>query len=231
MDLPLLPIVDSSHVHVSGDVIIDPQAAIAPGTIIQAAPDSQIIIRAGACIGMGSIIQSYQGTIEIETGAVLGAGVLVIGQGQIGSHACVGAATTIFAASVQAKEIIPPGSVIGDPSRQVALESCSEVLNQDEQEEKDNPSSSSESEQNITNLDQMESEEQESESSATTENENSSAPSEEELENSHEDIDSNPSKQGANTAIYGSIHVSRLLLTIFPEGQSLNHRQEHPESE
>ena len=223
MDLPLLPIVDNSHVHVSGDVIIDPQAAIAPGTIIQAAPDSQIIIRAGACIGMGSIIQSYQGTIEIETGAVLGAGVLVIGQGKIGSHACVGTATTIFAASIQAQEIVPPGSLIGDPSRQVALESCSEVP---EPEELESSSPNPEPEENTINSDQIESEPEVIESSETIEEEQTSPPSE-----TSEDIDSNSPEKEANSSIYGSIHVSRLLLTIFPEGQSFNHRQDPPESE
>ena len=227
MDLPLLPIVDNSHVHVSGDVIIDPQAAIAPGTIIQAAPDSQIIIRAGACIGMGSIIQSYQGTIEIETGAVLGAGVLVIGQGKIGSHACVGTATTIFAASIQAQEIVPPGSLIGDPSRQVALESCSEVP---ESEELESSSPTPEPEENTTNSDQIESEPEAIESSETVEEEQTSPPSEIQSETS-EDIDSNSPEKEANSSIYGSIHVSRLLLTIFPEGQSFNHRQDPPESE
>ena len=229
MDLPLLPIVDNSHVHVSGDVIIDPQAAIAPGTIIQAAPDSQIIIRAGACIGMGSIIQSYQGTIEIETGAVLGAGVLVIGQGKIGSHACVGTATTIFAASIQAQEIVPPGSLIGDPSRQVALESCSEI-SEPEEEELESSSPTPEAEENITNSDQIESEPEAMESSETIEEEQTSPPSENKSETS-EDIDSNSPEQEDNSTIYGSIHVSRLLLTIFPEGQSFNRRQDTPESQ
>ena len=229
MDLPLLPIVDNSHVHVSGDVIIDPQAAIAPGTIIQAAPDSQIIIRAGACIGMGSIIQSYQGTIEIETGAVLGAGVLVIGQGKIGSHACVGTATTIFAASIQAQEIVPPGSLIGDPSRQVALESCAEIP---EPEEVESSSPTPEPEENITNSDQVEveSEAEATESSETIEEEEASPPSEN-TPTTSKDIDSNSPEQEANSNIYGSIHVSRLLLTIFPEGQSFNRRQDSPESE
>jgi carbon dioxide concentrating mechanism protein CcmN len=107
--------------HVSGDVSIHPNAAIAPGVILQAAPNSRIVVAAGACIGMGAIIEAHEGTIEIQQGAVLGAGVLAIGRGTIGEYACVGAATTIWNTSVAAMEAIAAGSILGDRSRSVDL--------------------------------------------------------------------------------------------------------------
>ncbi|MGF1481363.1 MAG: hypothetical protein ACFB4I_18090 [Cyanophyceae cyanobacterium] len=103
---------------VVGDVIIHPSAAIAPGAILQAAPDSQIIIGAGVCIGTGAILQAYQGVIEVESRAIVGAGVLVVGTAKIGSHACIGAETTIYNASIDTTAEIPPRSIIGAPSRQ-----------------------------------------------------------------------------------------------------------------
>lgn len=200
MDLPLIPLVDHSQIYISGDVTIETPSAIAPGTILQAAPNSRIIIRAGACIGMGSVIQSYQGTIEIKTGAILGAGVLVIGHGKIGSYACIGTATTIFEAEVAAQEIIPAGSVIGDSSRQVAVESESEVFLPDSSETLDPP-----------------------------EPPELVSPWESESEVS-EDLESKPEPESTPAKIYGHVHVNRLLLTIFPDQQSLNHPENNPPS-
>jgi len=120
MNLPPLQPVSSSHFYVSGDVIIAPSAAIAPGVILQADSNSQLIIAAGACIGMGVILHAYGGILEIETGANLGAGALVIGKGKIGVNACVGPATTIFNCSVGWGQVVPPGSLLGDNSRQTS---------------------------------------------------------------------------------------------------------------
>lgn len=195
MDFPLIPLVDHSQIYISGDVTIEPRSAIAPGTILQAAPNSRIIIRAGACIGMGSVIQSYQGTIEIETGAILGAGVLVIGHSKIGSYACIGTATTIFEAEVAAQEIVPAGSVIGDSSRQVKIEDKSV--------------------ESIPELAEPEHSEVESPPEVESDPESEVSP---EL-----DSESNPESSGAK--VYGHLQVNRLLLTIFPDGQSLNNPQ------
>lgn len=104
-------------IQISGDVRIDPSAVIAPGVIIQAAPDSYVAIAAGVCIGMGSIIQAIQGSIEIQQGVTLGAGVLIIGSAKIGENTCIGYGTTIFQASVIARQVLPPNSLIGDNSR------------------------------------------------------------------------------------------------------------------
>jgi carbon dioxide concentrating mechanism protein CcmN len=113
--LPAL--IHDSHIFVSGNVVIHPSAAIAPSVMLQADPGSQLVIGEGVCIGVGCILHAYQGTVEVEMGATLGSGVLVIGQGKIGKNACIGAMTTIIDSSVLAGAMIPPGSLIGDYSR------------------------------------------------------------------------------------------------------------------
>lgn len=123
MHLPPVQPVSFSEIYVSGDVIIHDSAVVSPGTILQAAPNSRIMIGAGACIGMGVVLNAYQGAIEIETGAVLGSGVLILGTGKIGKNACVGSLTTILNASIQPMAVISAGSLIGDSSRQVGLKS------------------------------------------------------------------------------------------------------------
>ena len=120
MYLPPLRATSNSPFHVSGDVIIHPSAAIAPGVLLQADPESRVIISAGVCIGMGAIMHAYQGTIEVEEGANIGAGVLIVGTGKIGTNACVGSATTIFNSSIGRGEVVPPASLIGVPSQQTA---------------------------------------------------------------------------------------------------------------
>jgi carbon dioxide concentrating mechanism protein CcmN len=107
--------------HVSGNVTIDPSAAIAPGCIFQAAPDCEIRIESGVCVGMGVIVQAYGGTIVIESGVMLGSGVLIVGACAIHRHACLGVATTVFNASVEEFLIVPAGSILGDTSRQIDL--------------------------------------------------------------------------------------------------------------
>jgi carbonic anhydrase/acetyltransferase-like protein (isoleucine patch superfamily) len=113
MHLPTLSLINNSHVYVEGDVSIDASAAIAPGVILRAAPDSKIIIGSGVCIGMGSILHAYQGSLEISAGVNLGAGVLVVGNGKIGANACIGAATTIWNSSVEPGQVVPWCSVLG----------------------------------------------------------------------------------------------------------------------
>lgn len=117
MHLPPVSSIDSSQIYQGGDVSIHPSAAIAPGVLLQADPDSQIIIEAGACIGTGSILHAHQGTLKVEQGANLGAGTLIVGTGKIGTHACIGTATTILNGSIDPGEVIAPGSLIGDTSR------------------------------------------------------------------------------------------------------------------
>lgn len=116
---PLLKLQPISHSHffASGDVTVHDSAAIAPGVLLKADPNSRIVIGAGVCIGIGSILHARDGTIEVAEGANLGAEVLVVGAGTIGAQACVGSATTIFNTSVGWGQVIPPGSLVGDNSR------------------------------------------------------------------------------------------------------------------
>jgi carbon dioxide concentrating mechanism protein CcmN len=122
MSLPPVQPISRSEFYVNGDVTIHESAIVAPGVILRAAPNSQIIIGAGACLGMGTILTAYQGVIAIGAGAILGTGVLVVGRGEIGENACIGSTTTIFNASVAAMSLVPSGSLIGDTSRQITIE-------------------------------------------------------------------------------------------------------------
>jgi len=123
MFVPPLHSHNNFEISVIGEVSIDPSVAIAPGVILQAAPNSQIIIGAGVCIGMGSIIHAYEGTISVEAGALLGSGCLIVGKSKIGANACVGSGTTVFNCLVAANQVVPPGSIISDQgSKEVGLE-------------------------------------------------------------------------------------------------------------
>lgn len=117
MLLPPVPIINNSECFVSGNVTIHETAVLAFNIILQAAPHSQIIIGEGVCLGKGTILNAYAGTIEIESGVMLGAGVLIIGRCTIGKNSCIGAATTILNTNVESLAMIPSGSLLGDTSR------------------------------------------------------------------------------------------------------------------
>lgn len=134
------PLINDSHFYVSGNVIVHPNAVIAPSVMLQADPDSKLMIAAGVCVGVGCILHAHQGTLEIAAGATLGSGVLVVGRGTIGADACIGSMTTIFNSSVPAKQMIPPGSLIGDDSRSVVLVESSEPYPQPPQASSPAPS-------------------------------------------------------------------------------------------
>ena len=102
---------------------IDPSAVISAGVILRADPDSKITIAAGVCIGMGAIIHAHKGTVEVESGASLGAGVLVVGKGKIGTNASIGSLTTIWNHSVESLQVVPSASVLGDKGRPLPEES------------------------------------------------------------------------------------------------------------
>jgi carbon dioxide concentrating mechanism protein CcmN len=103
-----------------GDVKIHPSAVLAPGVLLCADPDSQILIGAGVCIGLGSILRACEGTLEVLEGANLGTGVLLIGKGKIGKNACIGSSSTILNTDIASGQVVAPGSLIGDASRRVA---------------------------------------------------------------------------------------------------------------
>jgi carbon dioxide concentrating mechanism protein CcmN len=150
MHLPTLPLSSNSHVYTEGDVSIDPSAAIAPGVILRAAPDTKIVIAAGVCIGMGSILHAQGGTLEVEAGANLGAGVLIVGKGTIGANACIGAVTTICNASIEPWHVVPAASVVGDKGRQIVSVSSVPTAPKVETEETPDLSTSAKASVNVT---------------------------------------------------------------------------------
>lgn len=117
MKFPPLQPISNSHYYVNGNVTIHPGAAIAPGVLLQADPESQIIIGAGACIGMGAVLHAYQGILEVGESANIGTGVLIVGKGKIGTNACIGSMTTIFNCSLESGQVVAPGTLLGDSSR------------------------------------------------------------------------------------------------------------------
>ncbi len=123
---PLQPVVNS-NILIIGDVEIHPTASVASGVILQAAPQSRIIIGADVCIGMGVVLNACGGVIDIESGATLGAGVLIIGKSKVGSNSCVGTSTTIFNASVESMKVITPGSILENASKAIASNSSTNV--------------------------------------------------------------------------------------------------------
>lgn len=206
MYLPPLQPVTSKDVYISGDVTIHPSAAVARGVILQAAPNSKIVIGAEVSIGMGTVINACQGSIDIANGATLGAGVLIVGASAIGSNACIGTATTIFNSSVDAMAVIAPGSLIGDISRQYTIEENQNNHHQTPETEKTS-SPEKVAEQNgsqpksKTILD-----------SEVTE----TAEAELEKEKNSSEVEKNPS------SVVGQVYINQLLLTLFPNYQSSN---------
>ncbi|MGB3535099.1 MAG: carbon dioxide concentrating mechanism protein [Microcoleaceae cyanobacterium] len=103
----------------SGDVILAPSAAIANGVLLHANPDSQIVVGAGVCIGVGTILHAYQGILEIQIGATIGARVLMLGSGKVGVNACIGSGSTLIDPAIKAEQVVASGSLMGDNSRKL----------------------------------------------------------------------------------------------------------------
>lgn len=122
MNLPPLQSPISASYHASGDVAIATDAVIAPGVVLMADPSAQIIIGAGACLGLGVVLHASQGAIVVEAGVSLGAGVLVVGRCRIGTQACVGASTTLHNVSVPPGQLVAPGSLLGETGRSLGNE-------------------------------------------------------------------------------------------------------------
>ncbi|NJR65673.1 MAG: carbon dioxide concentrating mechanism protein [Leptolyngbyaceae cyanobacterium CRU_2_3] len=119
MRSPSPALINDTHFFVSGNVTIHPTAAIAPGVMLQADPHCQLVIGAGTCVGIGSILHAHQGNLVVEAGVTLGSGVLIVGNVTIGSNACIGSTTTILNRSIESQQLVAAGSLIGDDSRQV----------------------------------------------------------------------------------------------------------------
>ncbi|HBL12098.1 MAG TPA: transferase [Cyanobacteria bacterium UBA11162] len=208
MHLPPLPLSSHTHVYVQGDVSIDPSAAISSGVILRADPDSRIIIAAGVCIGSGSILHAHDGTLNVEAGANLGAGVLVVGKGKIGTNACIGPLTTIWNTSVEPWQVVPAASLLGDRGREVAGLSSSDPISP-----RTKPSDVTSPSTNLTDEDAFNGQvpvNPTPASSGTTEEDSPDQPKTESPTSEEE------------TPIYGQGSLDRILKTLFPYNQSVN---------
>jgi carbon dioxide concentrating mechanism protein CcmN len=205
MHLPTLPLSSNPYVYVEGDVSIAPSAAIASGVILRAAPGSKIIIAAGVCIGLGTILHAHGGTLEVEAGANLGAGVLMVGKGKIGANACVGTITTIWNDSIEPWQVVPAGSVVGDKGRQIDDISSVNPL----------PESSPSS---LTVQDALNGQVPSNPMEGTTSPTNADSQTEPQAEEPNLEV---------GTSVYGQGNLNRLLKTLFPyNNQSLNRPSE-----
>ena len=237
MSVPPLRLHNNFESYISGEVTIHPSAVIAIGVILQAAANSKIIIGAGVCIGMGSILQVDEGTIEVEAGASLGAGFLMVGQGKIGMNACIGAATTLFNCSVAPALVVPPGSILGDTTRQMTDEPLEPSTNQADSTPTQKPKTNESKVFTATNFSASASVQFQQHSVTTMEPpapENQSASVENNATNEIDPSVTEPSLEdgksgdhaespnGFGTQIYGQGSIQRLLGTLFPYRQALN---------
>jgi len=200
MHLSPLQLSSNSQVCISGDVVVHEGAAIAPGVILRADPDSRISIAPGACIGMGVILHARQGTLEVGAGVILGAGVLIVGSGAIGANACIGAASTIINPCIDKMQILPAGSLMGDGSRQVTAEAKPEP----ETPAASTPPVAPPVEPPVADRTKPQTQPETASSPESTATEQAPQPGE------------------MPTILYGQAHINRLLGTLFPHRQSLN---------
>lgn len=210
--LPQILPISKNRIYVSGDVTIHPSAAVASGAILQAAPNSKIVIGAGAIVGMGAVLNAYNGALEIESGAVLGAGVLIVGAGKIGANACIGTATTIFNKDIPKGATLAQGSLIGDPSRSITEANGTKT---DQYQAKDESEVTSEGEEKENGV---------SPEPEVIDNEASAEP-ELNVEVSKDKSGAARSEQQPNAPVVGQVYINQLLLTLFPQGQKLNERK------
>lgn len=245
MSVSLLQLSDRFDTHIYGNVIIHPSAVLAPGIILQAATNSRIVIGAGVCLGMGSVLQVSEGILEIEAGANLGAGFLMVGQGKIGANACIGAATTVFNYSVAPGQVIAPGSILGDTSRQVVEASAEEPDPSNSQPEKPEKQEQVISSTQLSVAAFLEFKHQSTPVSPPSPTPKSQSPPVEEtavvsdstseetkLPQSTEECSDHLKPSESNlethnifgTQIYGQGSINRLLSTLFPHRQSLGNQ-------
>jgi carbon dioxide concentrating mechanism protein CcmN len=213
MYLSPLQLSSNSQILMSGDVVVNEGAAIAPGVIMQAEPGSRISIAAGACIGLGVILHAREGTLEIEAGVILGAGVLVVGAGKIGANACIGAGTTLIDPCIDQMQIMPAGSLIGDTSRQASAEATAAA-----------PAAAPTSPETPEATTPPVAPPIEPPSPAQTPPQ--TAP--ETAAEPPESAAAEPPQPGETpTILYGQAHINRLLGTLFPHRQAFNRSEEN----
>lgn len=224
---PLQPLCNPQS-YVSGDVTIDESAVIGPGVLLAAEPNSRIVIAAGVCIGMGTIIHAQEGSLEVESGAILGAGVLVIGRGKIGANACVGSCTTVLYSSIESLQVISSGSLIGDRSRSTLDVTTIEVTPEVKTDPKPEPPVTPTPENHDLSV-----ESEPLEPEKTNDNSQVSEVTSEPQTQPQTQPQPQPQTQpqstqleveiptNASVQVYGQLHLNRLLLTLFPHNQSL----------
>jgi carbon dioxide concentrating mechanism protein CcmN len=213
MYLSPLQLSSNSQILMSGDVVVNEGAAIAPGVILQAEPGSRISIAAGACIGLGVILHAREGTLEIGAGVILGAGVLVVGAGTIGTSACIGAGTTLINPCIDQMQIMPAGSLIGDTSRQASAEATAAA-----------PTAAPTAPETPEATTPPVAPPIEPPSPAQTPPQ--TAP--ETATDAPESTAAEPPQPGETpTILYGQAHINRLLGTLFPHRQAFNRSEEN----
>lgn len=213
MYLSPLQLSSNSQILMSGDVVVNEGAAIAPGVILQADSGSRISIAAGACIGMGVILHAREGTLEIEAGVILGAGVLVVGAGKIGANACIGAGTTLIDPCIDQMQIMPAGSLMGDTSRQASASATSASATSA-------PTSPETPEATTPPVDRP------IEPPSPPQTPPQTAP--ETAADAPESTAAEPPQPGEiPTILYGQAHINRLLGTLFPHRQAFNRSEEN----
>jgi carbon dioxide concentrating mechanism protein CcmN len=242
MFVPPLLYSNNQQPYISGEVTIDPTAAIAPGVILQATANAKIIIGAGVCIGMGSILQVHEGILEVETGATLGAGFLMVGNGRIGANACIGCATTVLSCSIEPSQVVASGSIVGDTSRQISqTQTATGKTKQPQPTSAGEQQSGGDEEQGIREAEEQMNSTQEHQFAEVGEPSQDGKSSEISTQDSPPPTQEPQSPQVAEPAdgagsselatqdssnnfgnqIYGQENVKRLLSTLFPHNQSL----------
>ncbi|MEG4046211.1 carbon dioxide concentrating mechanism protein [Microcoleus sp. Pol17_C1] len=217
MYLSPLQLSSNSQILMSGDVVVNEGAAIAPGAILQAEPGSRISIAAGACIGMGVILHAREGTLEIAAGVILGAGVLVVGAGTIGENACIGAGTTLINPCIEKMQIMAAGSLMGDTSRQAAAEEATATAPTAAPTSPETPEATTPPvDRQIEPIEPP----QPAQTPPQTAPETAPEPP--------ESTAAEPPQPGETpTILYGQAHINRLLGTLFPHRQAFNRPEEN----
>lgn len=220
MYLSPLQLSSNSQILMSGDVVVNEGAAIAPGAILQADPGSRISIAPGACIGMGVILHAREGNLDIAAGVILGAGVLVVGAGTIGENACIGAGTTLINPCIDKMQIMPAGSLIGDTSRQAPAEEATATTPTAAPTSPETPEATTPPvDRPIEPIEPP----QPAQTPPQTAPETAPKPP--------ESTAAEPPQPGETpTILYGQAHINRLLGTLFPHRQALNRSEENGQS-
>ena len=227
MPLPPIPMVSQSDYFVSGDVSIHETAVIAPGVILRAAANSQIVIGAGVCIGLGTVLNAYGGAIALEEGVTLGAKVLMIGRCTVGEGACIGQTSTLINTSIDPFSLIPSGTLLGDRSRSEETppqptQTETEPIPSPWDSETPSPiaSSSVTSEQSLATAEDNPNPVAEPEPASPT-------PTEEVLETVSpvEWVAASETANKSPAPVIGQVYINQLLVTLFPERQTLQRTQ------